>query len=94
MLKGIMALTNGGLKKWMVKTTRARGHREGELSETVMVSEEEDPDSSQEMWDLEEEEDIDGSGPGELTFGMAHAKDGELIIEYEGEDDDLGEDGI
>jgi hypothetical protein len=83
-----------GLKKWTAKTTRARGHREGELSETVMVGEEEDPDSLQEMWDLEEEEDIDGSGPGELTFRMAYAKDGELVIEYEGEDDDRGEDGI
>jgi len=91
MLKGIKSLTNGGLKKWTAKTMRSRGLREGTDSEVTVVCADEGEDGfehEENMWEQDDEE-VDG---GQLTFGIAHAKDGELVIEYEGQDDNLEED--
>jgi hypothetical protein len=35
------------------------------------------------------DEDEDTSVGGHLTFGLMHSKDGELVVEYEGEDDNI-----
>ena len=88
MLKGIKSLASGGLKKWITKTTRACGHRECEASQAVGVIavtiETEGEDDEDDMWDEYE----DGNGEdGLLTFGIMHVRDGEFIIEYEGQDD-------
>jgi len=85
MMKGIKVLASGGLKKWVVKTVRARGHRD----ETVTVIEEDEGSASEDdMWD-EQANEIEEGVDGQLTFGIMHAKDGELVVEYEGEDDNI-----
>lgn len=93
MLKGIKSLANGGLKKWTTKTTKSRGLREGRLETSAAIDEEanvDGSDSEDDMWEHDSDHDPEVSG-GQLTFGIAHAKDGELVIEYEGEDDDFEE---
>jgi hypothetical protein len=93
MLKGIKSLANGGLKKWTTKTTKSRGLREGRLETSAAINEEanvDGSDSEDDMWEHDSDHDPEVSG-GQLTFGIAHAKDGELVIEYEGEDDDFEE---
>jgi len=37
------------------------------------------------MWEHNSDHEPEVSG-GQLTFGIMHAKDGELVIKYEGED--------
>jgi hypothetical protein len=89
MLKGIKSLVNGGLKKWTTKTTKSRGLREGGLETSAAGNEEanaDGSDSEDDMWEHDSDHEPEVSG-GQLTFGIMHAKDGELVIEYEGEDD-------
>jgi hypothetical protein len=90
MLKGIKSLTNSGFKKWTAKTMRLHGLWEGTDLEVTVVCADEGEDRfkhEENMWEQDDEE-VDG---GQLTFRVAHAKDGELVIEYEGQDDNLEE---
>jgi hypothetical protein len=47
-------------------------------------------DSEDDMWEHDSNHDPEVSG-GQLTFRIVHAKDGELVIEYEGDDDNFEE---
>ena len=96
MLKGIKSLANGGLKKWTTKTTKSRGLWEGGLETSAAGNEEVNTDGSNledDMWEHNYDHEPEGS-EGYPTFGMVHAKDGELVIEYEGEDDDFEEETL
>ena len=90
MQKGIRALANGGLKKWISKTTRARGLREGTswLDNNPNHEYSDDFEVGVDMW-KGNDRDEDKSADGHLTFGLMHSKDGELVVEYEGEDDNI-----
>ena len=92
MQKGIRALANGGLKKWIGKTTRARGLIE-DISNSALESGLNHGDGNStkidnDMW-LGRDRDEDTSFDGHMTFGVMHAKDGELVVEYEGKEDNI-----
>jgi hypothetical protein len=92
MQKGIRALANGGLKKWIGKTTRARGLRE-DTSNSALESGPNHGDSNNtemddDMW-LCRDRDEDTSFDGHMTFGVMHAKGGEFVVEYEGDEDNI-----
>jgi hypothetical protein len=84
MRKGIRGLANGGLKKWSVKTTRSRGLREG--VDGALATAEDGLESEEDIWNIIDDE---AEGQGQMTFGTIHSKDGDLVIEFEG---DEGED--
>jgi hypothetical protein len=93
MQKGINALRNDGLSKWITKTTHGRGLRES--SSITVVSSSFDggyrTGLDEDMWEGSDDEDKNGSADS-MTFGVMHSKDGELVVEYEGEDDNIEKD--
>jgi hypothetical protein len=79
------------------QTTKSRGLREGASDVTEIVrdsngSEEEEED----MWGVDDNEAHDETdAQGEMTFGIMHSISGDLVVEYEGDYDDInGEDEI
>lgn len=40
------------------------------------------------IWDMDNNEN-DISTQGQITFGIMHSKDGDLMVEYKGDDDDI-----
>jgi hypothetical protein len=97
MRKGICTLTNGGLKKWSIKTTRSRGLREGAWNVAEVVRDSNGSESEEEdMWGVDDNEDHDETDTqGEMTFGIMHSMGGDLVVEHEGDDKDInGEDEV
>jgi len=100
MRRGIRTLTNGGLKKWSIKTTKSRGLREGASNVTDVTEVVRDSNGSQseeeDMWGVDDNEDCDEMDTqGKMTFGIMHSIGGDLVVEYEGDNDDInGEDEI
>ena len=90
MRKGIRALMNGGLKKWSIKTTRSWGLREGASAELTNITRDSDSSGEEEedMWDADVSQgETDLSS--QMTFGIMHSKDGEMVVEYDGDDKNL-----
>ena len=85
MQKGICALRNGGLSKWITKTTRGRGLREA-TTFNGNINGADRTELDEDMWEGSDDED---SSADPMTFGIMHSKDGELVVEYEGEDDNI-----
>jgi len=85
MQKGISALRNGGLSKWITKTTHGWGLREA-TTVSGSIDGADRTESDKDMWEGSDDED---SSVDPMTFGIMHSKDGELVVEYEGEDDNI-----
>ena len=85
-------MTNGGLKKWSTKTTRSRGLREGASNVADITIDTEDLESEEEdMWGADDNQD-ETDTPSQMTFGVMHSKDGEMVVKYEGDDKDVNGD--
>ena len=85
MQKGISGLRNGGLSKWITKTT----HRQG-LREATTVNGSIDGVYRTELdKDMQEGSDDEDSSADLITLSIMHSKDSELVVEYKGEDDNI-----
>ena len=89
MRKGVRALTNGSLKKWSTKSTRSRGLREGASNVADVTKDTEGSESEEEdMWGVDDNQD-ETDTQNRMTFGVMHSKDGDMVVEYEGDDEDV-----
>lgn len=86
MQAGIRKLRNGQLKKWIKKTVDSRGLQDfGDGTSARHDSPTDDGDTSDKEIEIEEDEeaddDLDGEDDSQMTFGVMHSHDGELVIE-------------